>query len=156
MADGTAFRKSVRAHMGAGCLAVAGIAGLTAAYLFPVVLKASSRGPREAGFSAGLVLGGSVAFALAIWLLFYLPSSIVADMITRGRPARPWLSAVLCWTGLTVVTFALVNRHDQRPHALATGFLLFVAIVISLGCALYSFLKTWLASREPRERSLAP
>src|SRR5664279_1412097 len=99
MVDSTAFRRAALAHIGAGCLVVAAITGLTAAFLFPVVLGALSRGNREAVFNAGGVLALSLAFALAIWLLFYLPSSVAAGAITKNESARLWLSVLLCTIG---------------------------------------------------------
>ena len=61
--SGTAFRNSIRAHAGAGCLAVAGIAGLGSAYLIPFIIRASSRGFRDAAVSAALILLGTVSLS---------------------------------------------------------------------------------------------
>ena len=133
MADDTVFRREALAHIGAGCLVVAAIAGLMAAFLSPVVLGAFSRGNREAALSAGGVLAFSLAFALAIWLLLYLPSSLVAGVVTKNPSARLWLSVLLCMIGVGATSLAI------PPANIAVSVEHFV--VLGLGCALYSFLK---------------
>lgn len=145
MADGAAIRTSIKAHLFAGLLAVAGIAGAAAIYLFPLVLASSSKGFREAGVSAALVAAGSVAAGLTIWLLFYLPLSVAAGKIVRERRARLWLSALLCTAGLAIAAQALVHRGGFHP--LAKVLLFAACFVVGVGCALYSFLAGWAADR---------
>ena len=135
------FRREALAHIGAGCLVVAAIAGLMAAFLFPVVLGAFSKGNREAALSAGGVLAGSLAFALAVWLLLYLPSSVAAEMITKAPSARLWLSVLFCMIGVGAATLAL-HRTGQPADTLARiAVSVEHAIILGLGCALYSFLR---------------
>ena len=142
MPDSATFRSSVRAHLGAGCLAVAAIAGLMSAWRFPVVLGSFLKGNREAAFSAGGVLAFSLAFALAIWLLFYLPSSVAAGMITKNPSARLWLSVVLCMIGVGAASLAVFHRSDQPTHApMRIAVSVQYSIILGLGCALYSFLR---------------
>jgi len=142
MADSAAFRRAALAHIGAGCLVVAAIAGLMAAFLFPVVLGAFSKGNREAALSAGGVLAFSLAFALAIWLLFYLPSSVAAGMITKSPSARLWLSVLLCMIGVGAASLAVFHRSDQPTHApMRIAVSVQYSIILGLGCALYSFLR---------------
>jgi len=142
MADDTVFRRAAFAHIGAGCLVVAAIAGLMAAFLFPVVLGTFSKGNREAAFSAGGVLAFSLAFALAIWLLFYLPSSVAAGMITKNPSARLWLSVLLCMIGVGAASLAVFHRSDQPTHApMRIAASVQYSIILGLGCALYSFLR---------------
>jgi len=142
MADDTVFRREALAHIGAGCLVVAAIAGLMAAFLSPVVLGAFSRGNREAALSAGGVLAFSLAFALAIWLLLYLPSSLVAGVVTKNPSARLWLSVLLCMIGVGVASLAVLLRINQ-PARVPVRILASVqySIILGLGCALYSFLR---------------
>jgi hypothetical protein len=142
MADSAAFRRAALAHIGAGCLVVAAITGLMAAFLFPVVLGAFSKGNREAALSAGGVLAGSMAFGLAVWLLLYLPSSVAAEMITKKPSARLWLSVLLCMIGVGTASLAVFHRSDQPTHALMRiAASVQYSILLGLGCALYSFLR---------------
>ncbi|HEX7616941.1 MAG TPA: hypothetical protein VF554_16885 [Thermoanaerobaculia bacterium] len=138
MADDTVFRREAVAHIGAGCLVVTAIAGLLAAFLSPVVLGALSRGNREAALSAGGVLAFSLAFALAIWLLFYLPSSLAAGVVTKNPSARLWLSVLICMIGVgTASLFVLQPAHAPLRIVAALQY----SIILGLGCALYSFLR---------------
>jgi hypothetical protein len=88
VARSAGLRKAIRAHIAAGGLAVAGIAGLGVAYLFPLIIAASSKGGRTAAATTGLIALGSLAFAIVVWLVFYLPVSVAAGMIAKKRSAR--------------------------------------------------------------------
>jgi hypothetical protein len=120
-----------------------------AAFLFPVVLGAFAKGNRDAALSAGGVLAGSLVFALAIWLLFYLPSSVIAGVLTKGLSTRLLLSVLLCMTGVVAVSLAVPSRSDPPAHSLVKiAVSVEHAIVIGLGCAFYSFLtRTFSRSR---------
>jgi hypothetical protein len=156
VARSAGLRKAIRAHIAAGGLAVAGIAGLGVAYLFPLIIAASSKGGRTAAATTGLIALGSLAFAIVVWLVFYLPVSVAAGMIAKKRSARLGLSALLCTLGLSAAVLWLMHRFDQPPHFVARSVLLMMAGILGSGCALYSFLKGWIAERVLKERSLAP
>ena len=122
--SGTAFRNSIRAHAGAGCLAVAGIAGLGTAYLIPFIIRASSKGFRDAAVSTALILVGTVSFAVVVWLLVYLPMTALADAVTTRPATRLWLAALFCTAGIATAALFFMFRYDQPPHILARSFLL--------------------------------
>jgi len=145
VASGSAFRRSIRAHAGAGCLAVAGIAGLGTAYLIPFIIRASSKGFRDAAVSAAVILVGTVSFAVAVWLLVYLPMSALADAVTTRPATRSWLAALFCTAGIATGALFFMFRYDQPPHILARSILLAGGFVLGCGGGLYSLLKRWIA-----------
>ena len=150
-----ALRRSVRAHLGAGSLAVAGIAALGTIYVLPIALL----GPRADGdraLSLVLVPVVSLAFGFSVWLLLYLPLSVVAERVTDKAAAQVWLPAVLFIAGAGAAVLVLMNRIDQPPHILARIILLGAAILLGLGCALYVWIKRWLVNRALKEQHLAP
>ena len=150
-----ASRRSIRAHLGAGGLAVAGIAGLGTIYLLPVVLFAP-RAERHGALDVLLLLAVSLAFALAVWLLLYLPLSVIAEKVTLKASTRVWLPAALLAAGAGAAVLVLMNRIDQPPHLLARIMLLGAAILLGLGCALYTLIKQWLVNKAIKEQHLAP
>ena len=140
MADDTVFRREALAHIGAGCLVVAAIAGLMAAFLSPVVLGALSRGNREAALSAGGVLAFSVAFALAIWLFFYLPSSLVAGAV-HEESLRSVVAVRSSLHDRSGRSFAGRASSDQSAGPYPARILASIqySIILGVGCALYRF-----------------
>jgi hypothetical protein len=142
------IRSAVRAHLGAGCLVVAAIAGLMSAWHLPIVIGSLLKSNREAVFSAAFELAFSLAFALAVWLLFFLPSSLVADMITKDRSARLWWSAFLCMIGVGATSLAVSARHGL-PSITPTNIVVSVeySVVLGLGCGFYSFLRSSFSPR---------
>jgi len=144
------MRIAARSHLKAGCLAVAGIAILSLAYLFPVILRASGEGIDRAALSIVLTPTVSLVMGLAVWLVFYFPLSVVADKLATTTAARMKWSAVLCSTTMIGLSLGLSHRFE-----LPLPFLLVTSVVLGAGGALYSFFKvgfaTELSLRRQRE-----
>ena len=151
----SATRGTVKAHLFAGGLVVLSIASLGSAYLFPIVIRDSAKGPGPAAFSASLILAGTTLFALVVWLLLYLPASMLADRMTKQRLGRLAWSSLLCVAVLWAAILALVLWSDRRPHPLSLTVLLLGAVVVGFGGGIYAFLRSWVMDRSDRERGLA-
>ena len=140
---------AVRSHLKAGCLAVAGIVILSIAYLFPIVLRAAGEGVDRGVLSIVLVPTVSLVVAVAVWLVFYVPLSIVADKVATTTAARMKWSAVLSVT-IFGLGFGLLRRFG-----FPASFLLVTSVVLGAGGGLYSFFRvgfaTELSLRHQRE-----
>jgi hypothetical protein len=132
----TWMKIAVRSHLRAGCLAVAGIAVVSSAYLFPIVLRASGESSLAGAASVVLVPTAGLLLAVAVWLVFYVPLSLVAERIATTTAARMQWTALLCGVTTFAVGAALMGRSD-----IPVLFLTMTSVVLGLGGALYSFFR---------------
>jgi hypothetical protein len=140
-------RIGLRSHLTAGALAVTGITILSAGYLFPLVLRGAGKGSTDGVISIAMVVVISVSLAVAVWLLVYVPLSILVDKMASTTLGRVKLSAAFSTLVLSGVSVVLVGRSGGPMLAL-----LLVSIVLGLGGALYTFFRAGIA-RELSARS---
>jgi hypothetical protein len=123
-----------------GGLAVAGIAILSAGHLFPVVLRFAGMSSQDGILSIAMVAAASLILGVAVWLLIYVPASILADRIASATASRMALSALFSTVVLAGITIGVL-----RPLGWKLLYFLLVSVVLGLGGAVYSFFRAGIA-----------